>query len=334
MRDLKIDFLRFLGLSLIILAHVSPPPVIFQMRNFDVPLMVILSGMSFALAGMKGSYLDYVMSRFRRLVIPVWVFLSIFFSVAFFLGFKHELNTVLLSFGLISGIGYVRIIRIFFMMALIAPILAKFDRLIKNNNEFLVVVLLLFVVNEIVRYVSLNELDGVHLKLAMKSYLDILPYAILFLLGMRISRLTKNQLLTVNLTALFLFIIIMTLLAKKNGWSFVPTQEGKYPAGMYYLSYSLFVISLLWLNIKNSDLKINRIVGFISANTIWIYLWHIAVKFVLINSSFELGWWLYYVIIYSGATLLVWCQICVVNLICDKIKSPRMIKNITVFFTG
>lgn len=147
MRDLRIDFLRFFGLSLIILAHVSPPPVIFQMRNFDVPLMVILSGMSFAVAGMKGSYLDYVMSRFRRLVIPVWVFLSIFFSVMFFLGFKHELSTVLLSFGLISGIGYVWIIRIFFIMALLAPILAKLDGSIRSNNQFLVVVLLLFVVN-------------------------------------------------------------------------------------------------------------------------------------------------------------------------------------------
>ncbi|WP_321408588.1 acyltransferase family protein [Tolumonas auensis] len=304
------------------------------MRNFDVPLMVILSGMSFAVAGMKGSYLDYVMSRFRRLVIPVWVFLSIFFSVAFFLGFKHELSTVLLSFGLISGIGYVWIIRIFFIMALLAPILAKLDGSIRSNNQFLVVVLLLFVVNEAVRYVSLDELDGVYLKLAMKSYLDILPYAILFLLGMRMSRLTKNQLLTVNLTSLFLFVIIMIPLAKMNGWNFVPTQEGKYPAGMYYLTYSLFIISLLWLGIKDANLRIGHIIGFISANTIWIYLWHIAVKFILINSSLELGWWLDYIIIYSAAVLLVWGQVCFVNLINDKIESPATTKNIAAIFTG
>ena len=39
-----IDFLKLLGLFCIILAHVNPPAIIMQIRNFDVPLMVILSG--------------------------------------------------------------------------------------------------------------------------------------------------------------------------------------------------------------------------------------------------------------------------------------------------
>lgn len=40
-----IDFLKLVGLFCIILAHVGPPAVVMQLRNFDVPLMVILSGM-------------------------------------------------------------------------------------------------------------------------------------------------------------------------------------------------------------------------------------------------------------------------------------------------
>lgn len=39
-RDLYIDFLRFIGISLIILAHVEAPSGITQFRSFDVPLMV------------------------------------------------------------------------------------------------------------------------------------------------------------------------------------------------------------------------------------------------------------------------------------------------------
>ena len=50
MRDKRIDLLRFIGLSMIILAHVTPPDVIMQIRNFDVPLMVIISGISFAIS--------------------------------------------------------------------------------------------------------------------------------------------------------------------------------------------------------------------------------------------------------------------------------------------
>jgi fucose 4-O-acetylase-like acetyltransferase len=49
----SVDFLRFLGLSLIILAHVTPQGLVFQIRNFDVPLMVFISGVSFALAEKK-----------------------------------------------------------------------------------------------------------------------------------------------------------------------------------------------------------------------------------------------------------------------------------------
>lgn len=40
-----IDFLKMLGLLCIMLAHVNPPQIIMQLRNFDVPFMVILSGM-------------------------------------------------------------------------------------------------------------------------------------------------------------------------------------------------------------------------------------------------------------------------------------------------
>lgn len=42
-RDLYIDFLRFIGISLIILAHVEAPSGITQFRSFDVPLMVFSS---------------------------------------------------------------------------------------------------------------------------------------------------------------------------------------------------------------------------------------------------------------------------------------------------
>lgn len=50
-RDLYIDFLRFIGISLIILAHVEAPSGITQFRSFDVPLMVFVSGLSFSTKG-------------------------------------------------------------------------------------------------------------------------------------------------------------------------------------------------------------------------------------------------------------------------------------------
>lgn len=50
-RDLYIDFLRFIGISLIILAHVEAPSGITQFRSFDVPLMVFVRDFHSVLRG-------------------------------------------------------------------------------------------------------------------------------------------------------------------------------------------------------------------------------------------------------------------------------------------
>lgn len=43
-RLIFIDYLKLLGLMCIILAHVCTNPIIMQLRSFDVPLMVMISG--------------------------------------------------------------------------------------------------------------------------------------------------------------------------------------------------------------------------------------------------------------------------------------------------
>ena len=65
-RDLYIDFLRFIGISLIILAHVEAPSGITQFRSFDVPLMVFVSGLSFSTKG--GGVLEIRMEAGKTVV--------------------------------------------------------------------------------------------------------------------------------------------------------------------------------------------------------------------------------------------------------------------------
>ena len=45
-RDISIDLLRFVGLSCIIFAHIDAPFVLNQLRCFDVPLMLFVSGLT------------------------------------------------------------------------------------------------------------------------------------------------------------------------------------------------------------------------------------------------------------------------------------------------
>ena len=80
MRDTTIDIMRVIGIMLIILAHVSPPEFLFQLRTFDVPMMIFISGMSYYVASKKDvKIVPYVKSRFRRLVVPAWIFITLFY---------------------------------------------------------------------------------------------------------------------------------------------------------------------------------------------------------------------------------------------------------------
>ena len=111
LRDNNIDLIRFIGLSLIILAHISPPDIILNLRTFDVPIMIFVSGMTYYNKHLSFSFKN-ILHRFKRLVFPVWIFLTIYFipiillkSVGIDLGlnFRHILGSYLL----LDGIGYV-----------------------------------------------------------------------------------------------------------------------------------------------------------------------------------------------------------------------------------
>lgn len=120
-RDENIDFLKTIGILAIILAHVSPTPAIFELRNFDVVMMIFASGMAFSLNNTEIStmkkYLEYLKSRFVRLVIPTWVFITVYFI----LFLTKKIATYMGAYSLLGGFGYVWIFRVFLMMAIIAP---------------------------------------------------------------------------------------------------------------------------------------------------------------------------------------------------------------------
>ncbi|HAU4367247.1 TPA: hypothetical protein F6W26_04825, partial [Citrobacter amalonaticus] len=128
-----IDVLRFLGLSLIILAHTNPNEYIFQLRNFDVPLMFIVMGMSYNITSNKQrTKVSYITSRFRRIIFPTWIFLTLIFIACYLCYLTFNLSKfhftqyeILSSFSLARGIGYVWVIRLFFAVSVIAVLAPK-----------------------------------------------------------------------------------------------------------------------------------------------------------------------------------------------------------------
>lgn len=289
-RCINIDILRLVGLFCVVLAHVAPPMIIQQIRNFDVPLMVIVSGMAFSMSSNKArDFVPFAKKRFLRLICPCYLFLCLFFLYTFVLfliankEFPFSEKCMIDSFLLLHGIGYVWIIRIFLIVALISFVCEKLSTTIKGNVNYLLLLIVVWVFYEFIRMeLSSYQLDSIFLRILINDVLlCAIPYGIFFSFGLRLQSFSKLQINIVLICSLMLFIVMGVFLVLER-CEFVPTQLYKYPPQLYYGSYSLFG-SLLIFKLSDKICLNDKWSGFISllsSSTMWIYLWHI---FVLYN---------------------------------------------------
>jgi peptidoglycan/LPS O-acetylase OafA/YrhL len=279
-RDSRIDSLRALAIVLIILAHVYPPTVLFQIRIFDVPLMAMLLGMSFILSVSKKNketYINFVLKRFKRLVIPAWVFLTLFFICSFtavnILNIKspYDLKTLITSYSLLSGIGYVWIIRVFFTIAILSPLLFKLSKKINTLLERGIVTFSLLFIQELLCILT-EKLYGVNQYLFEQLVAISFGYAIIALVGMWAINQTRRE----NLISGCFFLTIFLATGKLQGFPLISDQ--KYPPTIYFLSFglgiSLFLFYLVSNKVLNPVLE-NEIIVWVSKHSLEIYYWHI-----------------------------------------------------------
>lgn len=341
MRDYKIDILRFVGLAMIILAHSGPPGSISQLRNFDVPLMVLISGLSFGLSYKAGAaYGSYVWKRVKRLVFPVWIFLTVYFIGHWLIDANHptlEQRNLLLSYGLIGGIGYVWIIRVFLLVALVAPFIYALHKNTRSQMKFFFTVIAFLLSYEALRYVSLPHIqEGAGWWASWFTHY-LAPYAIIFAIGLRLPTLTRNQAYRLATACLITFISICMFLYFYTG-EIVHTQEFKYPPAIYYFSYALFVSVFLWLQISPIEYVIDRIgakaaVLFVAQNSIWVYLWHIPIVEAVENKDVSFA--VKYVFVFLSASVLTYFQVMLIRkLSTNEVGSDSFRHNMRTLFTG
>ena len=330
MQRLKyIDFLKFIGLTGIIIAHVSPPAWLMSARNFDVPFMVILSSILAEKAFAKytenqHAYTNYFWSRVKRLVIPTWIFLGIYFVIYFaFTGTLFDLKYYIASFFLTRyGIGYVWIILIYLYSALLVPFFCK----IKLSKYGVFLIFFAYILYEIAYYFQI----GVESKFVETTFYYIVPYGLLTYLGYNYFHMKKRQRFWITVTALFLFIGCGIYYAIQTGQWQSP-QIAKYPPRSYYLAFGIGISFLLLLLFEEKHFKMfdNRIICFISKHSMWIYLWHILILTVYSYLDLPMLWYVKLPIVYIGATLTVY----IVNTVLDLIEKKKKI-NFFNYFRG
>lgn len=318
-RDLYIDLLRFIGLSLIILAHINSPMGLHQFRCFDVPLMLFVSGLT-ASSSHHCRYVDYVAKRTKRLIIPVWMFLAAYLPILYFVQFKFlpeqylTGEMIVRSFLLLdNSIGYVWIIRIFLIVMLVTPFILKLNNRIENIRLFVFVIV-----------AAVFVLEGVHLigvqcdKESVASFVivDIIQYGIAysipFMLGVRCRNAEKME-----QHKLFAFVIIVSLVSLvyyifSYGLPIRITPNFKTPPHSYYIIYGCFVSVVLWqMKTKISKWLTNKYFILLGQNTIWIYLWHM--PFALVSNRISDSWAIRYIFVYGAAILVFMIQRSIVN---------------------
>ncbi len=271
-RDPVIDWLRVIGLLLVIGAHCRLPGTFQFLREFDVVLLFFVSGISFAMSG-NVSYTGYLKKRFMRLIVPVWCVEVILFAVSYVLGHPFPVRTMIMSFFMTGGgIMFVWVYRVFFTNALLMPLLAKIP--LPSGFTGGIVPAGVMVVNALLyRYVIAG--------IVPEALADIICYLISYTagwaavswFGMLFYRMEEKAQAGWTLLWAAVFIVLGISIG-------FPLQEAyKFPPQMYYLSYGLAVSGMLVLVLKRFAGS-SAGIAWISKHTMEIYLVHILVYYL------------------------------------------------------
>lgn len=313
----SIDLLRALGMLLVVLAHVGPPAWLAQLRNFDVPLLLLVAGLAHAQSQAARSYLAQLRVRAERLLLPSWLFLIAYFAAWPLLHGKTWPDGAYIrdSFLMSGGIGYLWIFKVMLGVALLTPLLERWSRWTASPASWL-----------LVWGVALLSLDGIRLLVpeTVRGPLDqtlflVLPYALCFVLGLRLPSLPRRAVRGLAVGAALVCLMLALLqLTQRGAWP--PTQTAKYPPQLYYLSYALAVALLLWdradwLQAGSERLALRPLLDFLARHSVWFYLWHIALL-----PHARGPWALQFLEVLGGALLLTALQLALL----ERLLVPRL----------
>lgn len=252
-RDSSIDVLRFIGLSLIILAHSAPPDTIFNLRTFDVPLLLFVSGLTLFNKQPDFSIKAFI-HRALRLVIPVYVFMTIYFILAVAIQSKGiNLNVtqsdIIGTYLLLAG--YVWIIRIFLIIGLLTPFLLY----IRDHCSTFVVYGIAIITTVVLEIMISNGILMDNIIVDKYVYYG-LGYSVPFLISLKFPQLSlKAQIGTIVMFVILLITCaVIYIKPLESGDSLIIFDRFKYPPQAYYLLYGIVGSLILYIIIVRMKL--------------------------------------------------------------------------------
>nr|WP_317364497.1 acyltransferase [uncultured Blautia sp.] len=306
-RKWSLDYLKFIGIICLVLAHIQAPKFIEEIRGFDVPLMVFVSGI---LAGesyiRSQSSCKYIVKRIERLVIPTYIFLAGFYFCMWIVGQLPSAKIIIHSifFQRDSGIaGYVWIIWIYMLCAIMTPLICR----IKMLKSKYIVYFILLIMYELIASTGVL----IENRFFYYTFYSAIPYGLFLVIGIAYSKMEKKNKVILAIGSFSLHIIYLFYLYMHTGL-YISINEYKYPARFYYFSYALPISIILYeiLNKLERQKKLpkKKLILFVSKHSLWIYLWHIFFL-AIINYVVSINYWLFrFVIVLVMSFFMTWLQ--------------------------
>ena len=262
-------------------------------------------------------YGSYIYKRAKRLIIPVWIFLTgyflIYYGSRFLLFGKTDIpyQTVIESYLFLDGIGYVWVIRIFLIIMLVTPLLVVLEKKVRSTLYYTLLICILLLVQTGIVEAGRHLSDGTFSVFYNQYLTYVVGYSIPFMFGLRFKNISEYTLQNWSIivggvfTSIFLYLYM-------HGAVLIDFHDYKFPPYAYFVVYGSFISLLLWYFV-NSCKSVNcnwREGGWIGRNTIWIYLWHI--PFVMLTSVVS-SWIIRYIVVYLCSTIVFGIQYVIVR---------------------
>jgi|GEM_PF-5812780 len=281
-RNHKLDWLRSIGTMLVILAHASPPPILRNIRCFDVCLLFLVSGFSFDLtnrfkSGNFENFNGYVVRRVKRLAIPAWCIVTLIYLGTSSLcllakadnmySFKDYILSMLFTN---QGLGYVWIVKLYLFNAIMLPLCSAFFYQYSKMKKWVCGCSAILVYTVICYFytIYLKANMNLNVRVLIEEFLLCpVAYFIVTVIGVALNRDNKNTYRVLTLAVPIFALCQMINYAD----GFVPNSY-KWPPNLYYLSYGIMVSILLYLAVPNRKVMV---IEWISRHSYDIYLYHI-----------------------------------------------------------
>lgn len=187
---------------------------------------------------------------------------------------------------------------------------------------------------EIFSYVTISQESNYNIYLYYATM--TIPYIIVFTIGYNIHIYSKNDIL-LNSFLLFSVYITYAIYYIVTLGEYQNTSVAKYPPMLYYTSYAMAVILILYVyrGIIQNVLKVMNLenaVCYLGSHTIWIYFWHI--PFVNIGFLISDNSLFRYVFVYAMAIILTMTQEKIITQLINTSHNSSWRRNLKLIFIG